>query len=106
MAMPRNFESNRNICLMAVNSSVSFWLISLLRARFSSAPAVRLSGTVGDIRSATQEEIDLLDESISPTRFLKGHKLLWGNLTKVRDIRFYGFVPAKYPVMCENLWAE
>ena len=59
-----------------------------------------------DIRSATQEEINLLQDSISITRFLKGHGLLWGNLTKVRDIKFYDFSPAKYPVMCENLWVE
>jgi len=105
-AMPKNFESNRNVCLMAVNSSASYWLTSLLMGKFTSAPAVRLKGTVGDVRDATQEEIDLLNKSISATKFLKGHRLLWSHLTRVRDIDFYDFSPVKYPVMCDNLWAE
>ena len=105
-AMPRNFQSNRHVCVMAVNSSARFWLISLFRGQFRQAPAVRLKGIVGDRRDASKEEIEVLQKSISSTRFLKGHRLLWGNLTKVRDIEFYDFSPAEYPVMCDGLWLE
>lgn len=104
--MPKNFESNRNICLMSVNSSTLFWLKSLFRGKFSTSPAIRLMGTVGDVRNASKEEIDKLKQSISITSGLKGHKLLWGHLTKVRDMRFTSFSPAKYPAMCEGLWPE
>lgn len=103
-AMPRNFESNRNICLMAVNSSSAFWLSALFKAKFNSAPGVRLMGTVGNARSTKSEELYMLQKSISFTRFLKGHKMLWGNLTTVRDMKFTSFSPAKYPVMCQDLW--
>ena len=103
-AMPENFQINKNICLMAVNSSTAFWVRSLLTAKFSSAPAVRLMGTVGDARRATEQEIHELQKSISLTRFLRGHKLLWAHLNTVRDMRFTSFSPAKYPVMCEDLW--
>lgn len=103
-AMPKNFETNNRICLMAVNSSTLFWLKSLFKGKFGSAPAVRLFGEVGEVRDATEEEIDKLKKSISITSNLKGHKLLWSDLTRVRDMKFTEFSPATYPVMCEDLW--
>ena len=104
-AMPENYQANRNICLMSVNSSTGFWLKSLFKGKFSSAPAVRLMGEVSDARQATSQEITQLKNSIKITRALKGHKLLWGDLSRVRDMRFTEFSPAKYPVMCEDLWS-
>ena len=89
---------------MAVNSSTLFWLKSLFKGKFDSAPAVRLFGEVGEVRDATEGEIDKLKKSISITSNLKGHKLLWSDLTRVRDMKFTGFSPATYPVMCESLW--
>jgi uncharacterized pyridoxamine 5'-phosphate oxidase family protein len=105
-AMPRNFESNNSVCLMSVNSDTLFWLKSLFRGKFSMSPAIRLMGTVSEKRDATHEEIEVLKKSISLTSRLKGHKLLWGDLTKVRDMEFTSFSPAKYPTMCEGLWSE
>lgn len=103
-AMPKNFESNKSICLMSVNSSSLFWLKSLYRGKFNMSPAIRLMGTVGERREASLEEIERLKQSISTTSRLRGHNLLWGNLTKVRDMQFTLFSPAEYPVMCEELW--
>jgi len=103
-AMPKNFQTNKRVCLMAVNSSPWFWLKALWRAEFESAPAVRLYGEVGDAREATVEEMAKYRNSIRITRSLKGHKLLWADLHKVRDIKFTSFSPATYPVMCEKLW--
>jgi len=103
-AMPKNFITNNRICLMAVNSGNWFWLTSLLRGRFASAPAVRLFGEVSDARDATAEEIEILKNSIKITSKLKGHELLWGDLTRVRDMTFTDFSPATYPVMCDDLW--
>lgn len=103
-AMPQNFEHNKRVCLMGVNSGTSFWLTSLFKGHFNSAPAVRLFGEVGEARQASQEEIGRLRTAIRITRHLKGHKLLWNDLTRVRDIKFDAFSPATYPVMCEGLW--
>lgn len=103
-AMPENFRHNRQICLMAVNSGTGFWLKSLFRGRFDSAPAVRLFGEVSDPRPATEDEVNHLHKRIGITRRLKGHQMLWSGLERVRDIRFDGFSPATYPVMCEGLW--
>ena len=103
-AMPQNFQGNKKICLMAVNSSSLFWLKSLIKGEFESAPAVRVYGEVGEPRQATNAELEEYRKSIRITRFFKGHKLLWQNLDRVRDIKFTDFKPAEYPVMCEQLW--
>lgn len=103
-AMPKNFEHNRHVCLMGVNSGLSFWFKALFKGRFQSAPAVRVYGKVSDPRPATDEELAEYQKSISTTKWLKGHKLLWQGLTRVRDIRFNSFSPATYPAMCEGLW--
>jgi hypothetical protein len=104
--MPKNFETNKNICLISVNSRAFFWLKSLFYGKFSMSPAIRLMGVVGDRRDASKEEIEKMKKTISVTSGLRGHKLLWGNLINVRDIRFTSFSPAKYPAMCTELWPE
>ncbi|MFC4257606.1 pyridoxamine 5'-phosphate oxidase family protein [Marinobacter lacisalsi] len=103
-AMPKNFEHNRRICLMGVNSGTGFWLKSLFRGQFDSAPAVRLFGEVGEARDATAEEVEKLQKRIGITSRLKGHQLIWSDLDRVRDMRFDGFSPATYPAMCDGLW--
>ncbi|MDF1692138.1 MAG: pyridoxamine 5'-phosphate oxidase family protein [Zhongshania sp.] len=103
-AMPKNFEHNKRVCLMGVNSSTGFWFKSLFNGKFNSAPAVRLFGEVGEIRDASADEIETLQATIRITKKLKGHKLLWGNLNRVRDIKFDSFAPATYPAMCDGLW--
>lgn len=103
-AMPINLKHNHRVCLMGVNSSTVFWIKSLFKGEFSSAPAVRLFGVISEARDATSEEIETLKDSIRLTQKLKGHKLLWGDLARVRDITFDSFSPATYPVMCERLW--
>jgi len=47
-----------------------------------------------------------LGKSLRITRKLRRHKLLWTNLTKVRDIQFDSFSPARYPSMCDVHWQQ
>jgi hypothetical protein len=65
---------------------------------------VRLFGEVSAAREATAKEVAELEASIRTTRALRGHKHLWSGLRRVRDMRFDGFAPVAYPVMCEGLW--
>ncbi|MBL4763612.1 MAG: pyridoxamine 5'-phosphate oxidase family protein [Gammaproteobacteria bacterium] len=103
-AMPKNFQGNKRVCLMGVNSGSWFWFKALLQGEFKSPPAVRVYGEVGELRPASEDKLAQYRKSINATRRLKGHKLLWADLDKVRDINFTSFSPATYPVMCENLW--
>ncbi|MEN8761913.1 MAG: pyridoxamine 5'-phosphate oxidase family protein [Thiogranum sp.] len=86
--LPQNLRKNRQICVLAVNSSRWFWLISLFRGRFASPPAMRLYGTVGDVREATEKEISLWHRRVRTVRSSKGYSIMWENMKMVRDITF------------------
>jgi len=105
-ALARNLDANPNLCLMAVNSSIWFWLKSFWRGNFISPPGVRLYGKAGALRPATPEEIALIEARVKPTKFLKGSRILWSGFTHVRDIVFTSFRPVTYPKMVEGLWHE
>ena len=102
--MPRNFETNKSIYLMAVNSSPVYWIKSLFLGKFKTSPAVGVFGEVSEPREATVEEISKLEGSIRMASKLKGHNLLWSDLKIVSDMKFTSFSPAIYPEMCEGLW--
>ena len=86
--LAKHSADNNQICLLAVNSSKLFWLKSLFKGRFNTYPAYRLYGTLGNLREATQTEKRALERRMKMTRNLKGHKYLWNDMTKVREIRF------------------
>jgi len=86
--LPRNVLSNKNICVLGVNSSTWFWLNSLFRGKFKSYPAIKLYGQLGDRRKATDIEIKRLNKRMKATKWLKGNNYLWGNMEYVRDITF------------------
>jgi hypothetical protein len=56
---------------------------------------VRLYGTVGERRDATATEIERLQRRVSSLRFLRGHRLVWGKLRTVREVRFHAFEPVR-----------
>jgi len=86
--IPANFKINKNICILGVNSSKWFWLKALYKLKFSSYPAIRLYGKLGERRKATEIEIFKLNRRMRTTKGLKGNKYLWGKMEYVRDIYF------------------
>ena len=91
--LERNLRTNNRVCVMAVNSSKALFFKMLLFGEFTETIAVRLVGTAGEKRPASNEEIALFRKRVSPYRMLKGHDILWGNLKYVRDITFDSFEP-------------
>ncbi len=79
---------NKNICLLAVNSSKWFWIKALFTVKFSAYPAIKLYGKLGEKRKATEIEIRALKRRMRTTRKLKGHHYLWGKMENVREIHF------------------
>ena len=104
--LPRNLDQQPHVCILAVNSSKWFWLRALFFGRFPSPPAVRLRGTVGVRRQATEEEIALFLKRVRWTRWLKGYQRIWGNLrfVFVRDIHFESIEPVRLGPMTQGLW--
>lgn len=86
--LPKNYIYNKNICVLAVNSSKWLWLKSLYKNKFTAHTAIKLYGTLGDKRQANDNEIRALKQRMRATNRLKGHKYLWDNMNMVRDIVF------------------
>ena len=102
--LPRNLGSNKQICVLAVNSGRWFWLKSLIGGRFKSPPAVRLYGVVGDLREATDTEIALWQKRVKLVSFSKGHAMIWKSMSMVRDIKFTSIEPVQIGEMTRNSW--
>lgn len=75
-ALARNVDADPRVCLMAVDTGRLFWLRSLLAGRFIAPPGVRLYGTVGALRPATQPELAHVRRNVRKTQWLKGGKML------------------------------
>ncbi len=102
--LPRNLRTNNRVCVLAVNSSRWFWLKSLIGGRFSSPPAVRLYGTAGALRDATDREIKLWQQRVKRVSFSKGHAMMWADMRTVRDIEFTHVEPVYIGEMTRDTW--
>jgi len=102
--MPNNLKRNPRVCILAVNADKAFWGGALLEGKFTSPPAVRLMGTVGELREATQEEIDAWHKKIVLAKGTKGYSLLWERFSRVREITFDSFEPVWVGEMSKGLW--
>ena len=102
--MTRNLERNNRVCILAINSSKWFLLRSFLSRKFKTPPGVQLSGTVGEKRIATEDEIQSLKESLGLLgRFLKtGPGGL--NIKYVREIHFDSVKPVYVGKLTKGLF--
>ncbi|WP_141433988.1 pyridoxamine 5'-phosphate oxidase family protein [Bacillus sp. 03113] len=102
--MTQNLEHNNQVCILAVNSSKWFFLRSILSRKFKTPPGVRLSGTVGEKRIATEDEIQSLKENLGLLgRFFKvGPGGL--NIKYVRDIHFDSVKPVSVGKLTSGLF--
>lgn len=101
-ALPKNLSRDNRVCVMAVNSSRVFWLRSLLKGSFDSWPAIRLVGTAGERRPATEKEIRLWQRRVRKAHRLRGHDLLWRNMKSARDIQFSACYPVNLGKMTKS----
>jgi predicted pyridoxine 5'-phosphate oxidase superfamily flavin-nucleotide-binding protein len=102
--MSRNLEKNQRVCILAVNSNLTFWQKSLLAGKFETPAAVRLMGSAGKKREATEEEIAIWQNHVKLARGTKGYDLMWKNMRRVRDIYFDSFEPVLCGEMTKDPW--
>lgn len=86
--IPENAKTNKNICVLGVNSSKWFWIEALYKLQFSAYPAIRLYGELGEKRKASAIEISRLKRRMRATKALKGNTYLWGDMVFIREIKF------------------
>jgi hypothetical protein len=104
--MSKNLERDPRVCVLAVNSHVSYWGKSFVVGKCETPPSVRLMGTVGERREATEAELEIWHKHVEFARGMKGYELLWGNMRFVRDIYFDSFEPVHMGEMTRDLWEE
>jgi hypothetical protein len=96
--LSRRLERDPRVCVMALNAGRWNLLKALWRGEVREPFGVRLHGTVGARRDATERELARFRRRVHPLRFLRGHDLLWGkHLRSVREVVFDGFEPVRVP---------
>jgi len=101
--LQNNLKTNNHVSILAVNSNKWFWLKSLFKGRFSEPPALRLQGEAGELREATEFEIELWHRRVKAFKLTKGHKIMWKDMTMVREITFSKIDPVYIGPMTKNL---
>jgi len=104
-----NLDRDPRISVLAVNSSRWFWLLALLRGRFAEPPAVRLDGTVGPRRPASDRERTRWLRRVRFLRGTPGYRLLWQkyeNVATVRDVSFKTAQPVLLGPMTRGCWRD
>lgn len=86
--LPKHAKENPYVCLLGVNSGNLFWLKSLFKGNFSSYPATKLYGKLGEKRKATEKEINRLNRRMKMTKGLKGNTYMWKKMEYIREIKF------------------
>ena len=101
--LPENLKRNPRVCVMAMNADKLFWGRALMDGKFPSPPGVRLLGTAGQAREGTQQEMELFQKRMGFARSLKGYKIMWEGMSRVRDISFDAFEPIDLGAMMAGL---
>ena len=91
--MVENIEDNGRVCLLLVNTSKFFWFQSFRKGVFKKPSGIKMAGTIGKKREATPEEKEAFLVKFKMFKPFKGFKLLWGDLTYVRDVTFTDYYP-------------
>ncbi len=104
-ALPKNLDREERVTLMAVDAGAGLWLRGLFQGRFSKPPGVRLSGRATGSRPSTEAERARFHRRVKAVRWLKGHDLLWGDLSMARELQFDSFKPVILGAMTKGLWS-
>jgi hypothetical protein len=104
--MRTNLDRDQRVCVLAVNSSLFFWQSSFFVGRCETPPSVRLMGTVGQRREATEEEAARWRKHVEFAQGTKGYDLLWKDMRFVRNMYFDSFEPVHMGEMTRELWKD
>lgn len=94
-------SANAKGCILVVNTSLLFWLKSLIRGRFLTPPAVRLVVEFGNRRAANDIEVTRFRQKVNIFKRLKGHEILWSNPSHVREFSVLKIIPVSLGKMTQ-----
>jgi uncharacterized protein len=104
VTLTKNLEHDPRVCILVVNCNPLFWINSLKAGKFATPPAMRLTGSVGKKREATEEELSAWQNYVKFAAGTKGHDLIWKDMAMVRDIYFDSLEPVLMGEMTQGLW--
>jgi hypothetical protein len=99
-----NLSGNPHVCVLAVRSGLFFWLWSALRGEFRTPPAIRLHGTVGAVRAASDDELRQFMRRVGKLRRTRGFQKMWANMRTVRDVHFTRADAIEIGAMTRECW--
>ncbi|PZS18755.1 MAG: pyridoxamine 5'-phosphate oxidase [Pseudonocardiales bacterium] len=91
--LAHNLNGDPRVTILAVDSSKRLWLRSLIQGSFPRPPGLRLVGTAGPRRLATELEVQRWQRVVRPLLRTRGGRILWGHLRYVRDLTIDTTVP-------------
>lgn len=83
-----NLDQNDQICVLFVETGKLFWFKSLCTNKINKPAGIKLIGSAGNRRRASNEEIESLQSQTKLMKRFKGYHTIFGNLSYVRDINF------------------
>ncbi|MCA9793711.1 MAG: pyridoxamine 5'-phosphate oxidase family protein [Candidatus Eremiobacteraeota bacterium] len=85
----RPVDEGQPVTFLAVDMNLWFWLVSLLRGKFTHPPAIRMQGTLGPRRLATEAEKARFHRAVGWLRYTRGGRLLWFDAKHTREVRMH-----------------
>ena len=98
-----NLDREGRFTLLLQRGGLLYWLKALIKGRFGTMPALRLSGTAGPRRTCTPEEKKQFDGRFGQFAFTRGYGILWKNMETVRDLTVESIAPVDLRSMTEGL---
>ncbi len=93
--MAENLKHNKRICVMAVHKGSWAWLRSLIKGKAVSTMGIRLIGTAGEKRKATEQEREAWQKTVRLLKWTRGYDVLWKGLTHLRELEFDSYEPIR-----------
>jgi hypothetical protein len=84
-----------------VKNNKWFWIKTVIFGRFDHPPGIRLMGSVGKKREATEQEINSFKKPLKRLKLFKGYEPIWGFMKYGREIYFDAFEPVKCRTVTE-----
>jgi hypothetical protein len=102
--LARRLGADQRVSVLAVDSGRWLWLRALWRGSFARTPAVRLIGRAApEARRASPAEISRWRRRLGPVWQLEGSRILWSNLTEVRDLWIERIEPIRLGVLTRSV---
>ncbi len=96
-------QSQKSVCIMAVNTSLLYWLSSLIKGRFKTPPATRLLVTIGEKRKISEIERARFQKKVRYFKWLKGYKHMWSSADYVRTFKVEKVISVNIGKMTRHL---